>query len=196
MLGEGVMRKFGLILMSCLSLNILGCYLGAGPNEGLQETKVAAPPPVYIHRIRYPGETLARIARWYTGSSANWRRIVQSNVGLNPNRLRIGQEIRIPERLLIRHRPLPRPRPKVVKAVEEPEIVPEAEETQEEETNSESKSVQAESPIEVEKTVTKRTPRKAGEIPIRRNKTKKKAAKQPSEDDKERERLLDELLSQ
>ena len=49
-----------------------------------------------LHRIRCEGETLFGISRWYTGNPNNWRKIRDFNKGLDPNALKIGDEIRIP----------------------------------------------------------------------------------------------------
>jgi hypothetical protein len=73
----------------------------------------ATPPPEpqpqpYIHEVRWPGETLCHIARWYTGSSNNWKKIAAANPGLNPLRIDIGHRILIPEELLKERKPMPR----------------------------------------------------------------------------------------
>ena len=54
--------------------------------------------PFVIHKIQ-SGETLAIIAKHYTGKSENWRRIAKFNRIADPRRLQIGQTIKIPKRL-------------------------------------------------------------------------------------------------
>ena len=54
--------------------------------------------PFVIHEIQ-SGETLAIIAKHYTGKSENWRRIAKFNRIADPRRLQIGQTIKIPKRL-------------------------------------------------------------------------------------------------
>jgi len=49
-----------------------------------------------LHRIRCEGETLFAISRWFTGDPNNWRKISDFNKDLDPNTLKIGDEIRIP----------------------------------------------------------------------------------------------------
>ena len=49
-----------------------------------------------IHRLSCEGETLFAISRWYSGDPNNWRKIKDFNEDLDPNTLRIGDEIRIP----------------------------------------------------------------------------------------------------
>jgi hypothetical protein len=48
------------------------------------------PPPEekYLkHKIKWPGENLILIARWYTGSAKNWIRLVEANPGIEPKRI-------------------------------------------------------------------------------------------------------------
>jgi len=66
------------------------------------------PQPPLAHRITYPGETLAAIASWYTGSSNNWKQIAQINPDINPHKLRMGKTVLIPAPLLKRTEPLPK----------------------------------------------------------------------------------------
>lgn len=61
----------------------------------------------YRHTVRWPGESMSLIARWYTGSSKNWRRLAKANPRLNPNRIRKGHVISIPPALLKTKEPMP-----------------------------------------------------------------------------------------
>jgi hypothetical protein len=65
-------------------------------------------PTCHIHNVRYPGETLSIIARWYTGNGENWHALTKVNPQLDPNHLIIGSEIRIPRNLLSTKKPMPR----------------------------------------------------------------------------------------
>jgi hypothetical protein len=56
----------------------------------------------------WPGESLSHISKWYTGKYANWKMIAKANPGLNPNRIRKGEKILIPQALLKRQKPLPK----------------------------------------------------------------------------------------
>lgn len=61
------------------------------------------PPIQYLtHKVKYQGETLGIISGWYTGKSANWKLIESENPGLDVTRMKIGDEILIPETLLRR----------------------------------------------------------------------------------------------
>ena len=61
----------------------------------------------YRHKVRWPGESMSLIARWYTGSSNNWRKLARANPRLNPNRIRKGDVISIPPALLKTREPMP-----------------------------------------------------------------------------------------
>jgi LysM repeat protein len=65
-------------------------------------------PPYLVHTVKWPGETLALIAKWYTGDTENWRAIAKANPKLNPRRIRLGSEIEIPAELLKNREPMPR----------------------------------------------------------------------------------------
>lgn len=71
--------------------------------------KAPPPPPKYFdHVVSVQGETLAAIAKWYTGDSSNWSVILEHNPGLDVRRIRIGTTIQIPEELVLRDDPFPR----------------------------------------------------------------------------------------
>lgn len=61
----------------------------------------------FKHTVRWQGESLSLIARWYTGSSNNWRMLARANPNLNPNRIKSGNCIFIPPGALITRNPLP-----------------------------------------------------------------------------------------
>lgn len=61
----------------------------------------------YRHTVRWPGESLSLIARWYTGASKNWQKLAKANPRLNPNRIKNGNVIVIPAELLKTQEPLP-----------------------------------------------------------------------------------------
>jgi len=51
-------------------------------------------PPVHVVE---PGETLSAVARRLYGSSGKWRRIYEVNPGIDPNLIRIGQPLTLPD---------------------------------------------------------------------------------------------------
>lgn len=83
---------------------------------GLQEERLVPLPAAdkpdqthqFIHTVKWPGETLSYISKWYTGKYANWQRLAKVNPNINPNVIRKGHKIAIPERLLKKRTPLPK----------------------------------------------------------------------------------------
>ena len=71
------------------------------------EVKPTSESGFYIHRVRWPGETLSIIAQWYTGSWKNWKSLSKANSNLNPKRIVIGSDIFIPEALMKSRKPMP-----------------------------------------------------------------------------------------
>jgi hypothetical protein len=76
------------------------------PPPPVKETKPQ--PALYLHTVKYRGETLSIIALWYTGNHDSWKKIAQGNPDLDPNRIFPGDEILIPEGMLKTHDPLPK----------------------------------------------------------------------------------------
>lgn len=60
-----------------------------------------------IHTVSFPGETLRIISSWYTGDPNSAGRVARINSIANPDRLDIGQTIRIPRYMLSKSQPLP-----------------------------------------------------------------------------------------
>jgi hypothetical protein len=65
------------------------------------------PPRFYIHRVRWKGETLFIIAKWYTGSGKNWKALSNANPKINPDLMIINDNIFIPEDLIKNRNPMP-----------------------------------------------------------------------------------------
>ncbi len=64
-------------------------------------------PKYFTHTVRGTGETFIAIARWYTGSGDNWERLARANPGIHPQRIHIGDAIRIPGEIVTTRRPMP-----------------------------------------------------------------------------------------
>jgi LysM repeat protein len=73
-----------------------------------QAGKAKPKPSYYYHKVKYPGETLSIIAKWYTGEVENWRALTKANPKLKPNRITVGDKIRIPNKLLHTQKLMPR----------------------------------------------------------------------------------------
>lgn len=76
----------------------------------LKEEKIeeVQPPDDYVHTVRWHGETLSCIAKWYTGQFRNWKVLAKANPTLDPNRIHKGNQIIIPEAMLKTRSPLPK----------------------------------------------------------------------------------------
>jgi hypothetical protein len=64
-------------------------------------------PRFYLHKVRWPEETLSHIAKWYTGTVINWKTIAKANPELDPKKIDVGDTISIPEELLTSRKPMP-----------------------------------------------------------------------------------------
>lgn len=62
----------------------------------------------FEHTVRWRGESLSLIARWYTGHIENWKALAQANPDLNPNRIMVGNVIYIPQEMMNTRELLPR----------------------------------------------------------------------------------------
>lgn len=80
------------------------------PDTPTLDTPVATPSEtrLYLHKVRWPEETLSHIARWYTGNLKNWEAIIKVNPGVDPKKIDVGDTISIPEDLMTSRQPMPR----------------------------------------------------------------------------------------
>ena len=62
----------------------------------------------YTHIVKHKGESLSNIAAWYTGRTANWRKLAEFNSMKSPYTIELGQAILIPSRMLTRFTSLPK----------------------------------------------------------------------------------------
>jgi hypothetical protein len=76
------------------------------PPKEIEEEKPQEP-AYFMHTVRWPGESLSIIAKWYTGDFENWRVLAHANPGIDPNLIFVGNKIRIPENLLKTRKPIP-----------------------------------------------------------------------------------------
>ena len=61
----------------------------------------------YRHTVRWPGENLYLISKWYTGSGENWKILARANSEHDPDRILVGETIRVPENIMQTKKPLP-----------------------------------------------------------------------------------------
>jgi iron uptake system EfeUOB component EfeO/EfeM len=62
----------------------------------------------FFHQVRWEGETLSMIAKWYTGDSRNWKALAKVNPWLKPNNIFTGLKVKIPRQLLKNETDMPR----------------------------------------------------------------------------------------
>ncbi|MHB1011820.1 MAG: LysM peptidoglycan-binding domain-containing protein [Desulfobacteria bacterium] len=63
---------------------------------------------MFVHKVRYPGESVSIIAGWYTGEIDNWKVLAEVNPEINPNVIHEGMKINIPESMLKTREPMTR----------------------------------------------------------------------------------------
>jgi hypothetical protein len=82
------------------------------PRKPVQREKAGIPvvesQDFHVHTVRWHGETLSYIAKWYTGEFKNWRVLAKANPSLNPNSIHKGDRIAIPVSALKTRKPLPK----------------------------------------------------------------------------------------
>ena len=64
-------------------------------------------PELIVHRV-LPGETLACIAKWYSGRESQWYEIVRANPGINPRNLQENDVVKISTDIATIHTQQPR----------------------------------------------------------------------------------------
>ena len=62
----------------------------------------------FKHTVRWRGESLSLIAKWYTGHYENWKALARVNPNLNPHRIMVGDIIYIPLEVMQTKERLPR----------------------------------------------------------------------------------------
>ncbi len=97
------MKRLIVFILICIAF--FSCAKRNVPTASVPEPKVEN---YFLHTVKYPGETLAMIAEWYTGSSSNWKIIAKENPNLNPNLIKIGESIKIPRNIVKKFDPLPK----------------------------------------------------------------------------------------
>ena len=80
------------------------------PNKKLpaENYKAEYLPDHFEHTVRWRGESLSLIAKWYTGRLENWKALARANPNLNPNRIIVGNLIAIPQEMMKTKELLPR----------------------------------------------------------------------------------------
>jgi hypothetical protein len=101
-----MMRKAGLVALALGAL----VFINSGCNMiGIKkkEREPAAPRKMqFVHTVKYSGETLSIISKWYTGDVNNWKILANDNPHIDYNKMVAGDRIFIPENLMKTREPL------------------------------------------------------------------------------------------
>ncbi len=100
------MRKAGLAVLALGMLVFIysGCNMIGMKKKGKEP---AAPQRIqFVHTVKYPGETLSIISKWYTGDVNNWKTLADANTHIDYNKMVTGNNVFIPENLLKTREPL------------------------------------------------------------------------------------------
>lgn len=104
------MRKYmkRLFLLSIIGVTLISANMGCGIlTKKSKEWKPIEPRRTsFVHTVKWPGETLQIIAKWYTGDNKNWTSLADANPIINPERIFVGNHIFIPKDLLKTRKPL------------------------------------------------------------------------------------------
>lgn len=76
------------------------------PSRPPVEVNIQPKEEIYVHTVKWGGETLAIIASWYTGDGRNWKALAKANPKLVPHRIYEGNKITIPGSLLKTRQPM------------------------------------------------------------------------------------------
>lgn len=117
------LKHLNLILLLGLffSLACAGCVSKNSPQQQV-ETEVeapigypgaiyepgdeASPAGYYIHTVKLADESISIIAKWFTGDLMNWEVLAKYNPTINPNRIFLGDKIKIPRDIMTTHAPM------------------------------------------------------------------------------------------
>ncbi len=130
--------------------------------EQRRERKAPLPLPAedyFTHKVKWPGESLSIIAKWYIGQLQDWKLLAKHNPELNPNQIFVGDDIRIPKSRMQTHEPMPRefveqfvsaPQQKEADKTEPKEAVQEEQASEEQPEQAEEKPTDSESSDDLE----------------------------------------------
>ena len=88
-------------------LTLIGCLT---PLQKFREKKAEVPEKTrhFVHTVRWEGESLSIIAKWYTGEIRHWKTLAGVNPEFHPDSIHIGDRISIPEELLKTREAMPK----------------------------------------------------------------------------------------
>jgi|WetSurMetagenome_2_1015567.scaffolds.fasta_scaffold670885_1 hypothetical protein len=98
--------KWTILLLMVVALGANACRGASVFRRG--DESAARGGKYYEHTVRYAGESLAIIAKWYTGDARNWSVLAKENPDVSPNTMRIGDLVQIPRSMVTNTEPMPR----------------------------------------------------------------------------------------
>ncbi len=98
--------KWTVLLLLAVALGANACRGASVFRRG--DESAARGGKYYEHTVRYAGESLAIIAKWYTGDARNWSVLAKENPDVSPNTMRIGDLVQIPRSMVTNTEPMPR----------------------------------------------------------------------------------------
>jgi hypothetical protein len=104
-----MLRKSGLLLLlsGVIFLCCSGCNMtGAKKTETVFKPVATVSRQPYVHTVKFPGETLRIISKWYTEDENNWEAIAKANPYMDYEKMTEGTRVFIPENLLKTTEPL------------------------------------------------------------------------------------------
>lgn len=115
-------------LLFFLGLTLAFIFAGCASKTAVESETATTPPPqdrlptypgavyeagdeiypdgYYIHTVKLPDESMSIIAKWFTGDLLNWELLAKCNPEINPNRIFLGDKIRVPRILMTRQDPM------------------------------------------------------------------------------------------
>lgn len=81
-----------IVIFSVLCVGLNACHRRSKPDSEQNST--------IAHEVKLQGESLGVIAAWYTQDSKNWKLIKEANPKIDPNRINIGDIIKVPTALI------------------------------------------------------------------------------------------------
>ncbi len=63
----------------------------------------------YIHVVRWGGESLSMISKWYLGNYKDWKLLAKHNPELNPDNIHVGDRVWIPKKSMKTSQQMPEP---------------------------------------------------------------------------------------
>lgn len=61
----------------------------------------------FIHTVKWDGESMSLIARWYIGNYEAWKLLAKHNPDLNPYNIHVKDKVRIPKEKMKTKEPMP-----------------------------------------------------------------------------------------